>query len=114
MVPKWNCGNTEKESDNETKKNTVYTIRDILSCIAEEEENQVDISKTIDDEIKAMIKEEIKNAVRELVEEQKMVIRAAVEENKKIIREVLEQEIGAIQTKEDHIRESLLSYRMVR
>ena len=114
MAPNWSDRNKEKNSDNTMNEKTIYSIKDILSDVPDETEERVTIGNTIDDEIKAMIEDEIKIAAHELVEEQKMVIRAAVEENKKIIREVLEQEIAAIRMKEDHIRESLLSYRLMR
>jgi hypothetical protein len=112
MALKWNDQNKEKNPEDMIDANKTYTIKDILSDISDEDEKRAEISHTIDDEIKAMIEEEIKNAAHELVEEQVMVIRAAVEENKKIIREILEQEIAAIRTKEYHIRESLQNYRL--
>lgn len=114
MVQKRNGQFKDKETDNSVDENKIFTIKDILSSVPDEAEDRATISNTIDEEIKAMIEEEIRNAAHELVEEQKMVIRAAVEENKKIIREVLEQEILTLRTKEDHIRQSLLNYRLMR
>ncbi len=114
MAPNYKDRSEEIEFRNTNDENKTYTIKDILASVPAEAEKPIDIADTIDEEIKAIINEEIKKAAHELAEEQKLVIRAAVEENKRIIREILAQEIAAIQNKEDYIRQTLLSYRQGR
>jgi hypothetical protein len=108
MVFKWN---SRKEKEPEIGTNE-YKIPNINENMTKRDDSRESIKNTIDQEIRTMIEEEIKNAAKELAEEQKIVIRVAVEEHKRIIREVLEQEKVAIRAKIEDIRQSLIRYGM--
>jgi|WetSurMetagenome_2_1015567.scaffolds.fasta_scaffold416985_1 hypothetical protein len=104
MVFKWSGRNKDKESDPNIAENKTS---EVIENITTQSDKRDSIKSTIDLEIRGMIEDEIKNAAKEIAEEQKIVIRVAVEEQKRIIREVLEQEKQAIQARKEDIRQSL-------
>ena len=107
MVFKWSGRNKEKDSEPSISE---VKISNINENVPKQDDQRESIRNTIDQEIRAMIEEEIKNAAKEIAEEQKIVIRVAVEEQKRIIREVLEQEKQSIRAKTEDIRQSLIQY----
>jgi hypothetical protein len=82
--------------------------RGMDSNVANEVDTRVSATNVIDQELKAMIEEEIQNATKELMDEQKMAIRSVVEEHKRIIRDVLEQEKLFIRSNKEDIRQSII------
>jgi len=65
------------------------------------------VKQTIENEVGALIQEEIRAAARELVEEQRKAIREAVQQHKQIIQEVVEEEKVAIRAKIEDLRRAI-------
>ncbi len=103
MDGKWSIRSKDKEAPKDKEKVPPAPSADDYRASAR---------SVIEEELRAIINEEIKTAARELAEEQKAAIRAAIEEQKRIIQEVLEQEKLAIRAQKEDVRRSVISLGM--
>ena len=69
--------------------NSIFNNKETAIPISEE--YRTNSKHLIDTEIKAIFEDEIRNAARELIEEQRKAIQVVIEEHKQVLREVVEE-----------------------
>ena len=100
--------NISKEDNKQASTGKEVEKIGIDSNVSNEDAHQVSTKNVIDQELKTIIEEEIQDAAKELADELKIAIRSVVEEHKQIISDVREQEKLSIRANKDDIRKSII------
>jgi len=66
------------------------------------------VKRLIQNEVNAVIDDEIRKATRELAEEQRKAIREAIEEHRLMIRQIVEEEKQTIRARVEELRRSIV------
>jgi ribosomal protein S17E len=95
-VPRMNNQLIEEKKPDHAKTNWVRTdVREGLQNLLE-------------NEVRAMVIEELKKGTQEILEEQRKVIKQSMEENKTTIQQITEEEKKAVWDNLDNIRKSII------